>query len=282
MIQERSHEAMAQLSKIAPGPTESPEGVEYFETIWQCEQLINGHLDSYKTQLSFLNWLELQHVRLHVQCLYLLYDVQTDLRLTGVLRAYATASEIISAVLSEPTSHDVLPYAPIRIMRMIFMAALLILRVLHSTSAAGLDYEHGRLLVNAAAFSLHQFSVAQKDKDQPVRASEMLRAFWRAAAQSPTMSSQEIRLRAKSRMGASLLFDSLLRFRDQNATASVEAVSSSSKDGLTTDARVLDATNLDAAHLPRDILPLGTEIDMTNIVWLEDDAFLGFADFGSW
>lgn len=295
MIQKCSYEATLRLSKSAEGPYGVCGGDNCFEIIWQCEKLYDD-LQMLQAQLSLTNWLELQFARLHVQCLYLLHDRQTDARLVGILRAYSTASEIITTVLSDEKAHDILPFAPLRVSRIIFMAAVLLLRVLHSTSAVGLDYKHGRLLVNAAAFSLRQFSVLQNGEDQPVRASEMLRAFWRVAERSPAMSSQDINFRAKSRMGASLVYDSLFRFREKAVTA---IASSQVQTGQAPPFEVphqrlhneaiggsqMPIPNLpflDPTVFPEDILNVSPEIDIANISWLGDIGYPGFADLETW
>ena len=295
MIQKCSYEAAMRLSKSAEGPYGICGGDACFEIIWQCEKLYDD-LQMLQAQLSLTNWLEVQSARLHIQCLYLLYDEQTEARLAGVLRAYSTASEIITTVLSDDRSHDVLPFAPLRVTRIIYMSAVLLLRVLHSTSAAGLDYKHGRLLVNAAAFSLRQFSVLQTVKDQPVRVSEMLRAWWRVAERSPTMSSQDLNLRAKSRMGASLVYDCLIRFRDKTVTGPAtnhgqtasalpfdfphERLRNEAIGGSQTSVPSLPFP--DPTIFPEDMLNVSPEIDIANMSWLEDIGYPGFADMEMW
>lgn len=299
MIQRYSYEAALRWSNTAEGPHGLSGQDECFDIIWQCEKLYDNLLPRLQAQVSLTNCLELQNARLHMQCLYLLCDSQSNSRAPGILRAYSTATDMITTILSDEKCHDVLPFAPQRMSRMIFMAALLILRVLHSTLAADLDYKRGQLLFNAAAFSLRQFSVMQNGRDQPVRASEMLRAFWRAAERSPTMSTQDITLRAKSRMGASLVYDCLLRFRDQsNAMTSAENLASTSStsapepisqpqpEPVQTGSNETDTHVSD--HLPHisfssnDVLNEGTEVDMMNMSWLEDIAYPGFADIEGW
>ncbi len=299
MIQACSYDGMMRLSKAAEGPYGIPGGDNCFDIMWQCEKIYDDLFQALRDQLSLINRLELQNARLHVQCLYLLYDTQSDAQLTGILRAYSTASDIITMIISDESSHDVLPYAPLRTSRMIFMAAVLILRILHSNLAAGLDYNNGRLLVNAAAFSLRQFSVVQKDKDLPVRASEMLRAFWRAAERSPNMSRQGLTLRVKSRMGASLIYDCLLRFRNnythisdetgavhgQNMSPSRSEIASSSiQDDSVAGIHMSNAgtTFPDCSLFPSNQLDVSPDVDLTDMAWLEDIGYSGFADIEAW
>jgi hypothetical protein len=144
----------------------------------------------------------------------MLYNTSSEIRSSGIHRAYETATDLINTVLSEVDAHQHLPYAPSLFARHIFSAALVIFRVLHSTSSVGLDYDRGRILFNAAAFSLSQLSTHQKQKDQAARTSDLLRSFWCAAERSSNMRQRDLRLRVKSRMGASLVYDCLMSFRN--------------------------------------------------------------------
>lgn len=240
MIQQCSQEALRSLAQAAGGPYGIPAGANCFDLIAHCEQKFQDLSASLGDQISLANQLELHGSQLHIQCFYFLYDDQIGLRLPGILRAYTTASTLISTILSDNNSYDVLPYAPLRFTRIIFNAALVIFRTLHSTFGAGLDYRHGQLLFNAAAFSMQQLSIRQRDKDFSLRASDMLRAFWRAGERSMTMRSQDVKLNVKTRMGASLFYDSLLLFRHHKHRATIP-----SQDSIVNGNRLVPA-NLDS------------------------------------
>ncbi|KAK5354255.1 Regulatory protein leu3 [Exophiala xenobiotica] len=302
MIEKTNHDALLLLSKYARGPFGVPIGDNGFDIIWECERGFDELLSTLEPQLSLTNRLDLQHARLHIQCVYFLYDEDNNLRLPGLLRAYSTASDIVNTILSDETSHDVLPHAPLRVVRVIFNAALVIFRILHSTCAAGLDYKGGRLLFNAAAFSMRQLSVLQKDKDQPLRASEMLRAFWRAAERNPSMSSQAPKLHIKSRLGASLAYDCLLLFRSkssdnrakgpdgptQNNQPLAGEISQNTPSPISNglpDSMFLPAvppTDLDLSVFPEGILSISPNIDMTDTLWLQDIGYPAFPDLEVW
>lgn len=221
MIQKCNHDAWRCLATAAQSPYGMPPTPTCFELIQQCEKRFDDLLQSVKNEISFSNRFDLLGSLLYVQCCHFLYDDFHSLRIPGVLRAYSTASLLVSTILSDERSHKFMPYAPLRFSRMLFNAALVIFRVLHSTSAPGLDYNHGRLLFNVAAFSLQQLSVREKGKDQPLRASEMLRAFWRAGERSMSMCNFDLKLRVKSRLGASLTYDCLLLFRNRLSTKNI-------------------------------------------------------------
>jgi hypothetical protein len=291
MIQRCSHEALRSLAEAADGPYGVPAGPNCFDLIAHCEQQFQDLYASFDNQLSLANRLELHGSQLHIQCFYFLYDDQIELRLPGILRAYTTASALISTILSDDNSYDVLPYAPLRFTRIIFNAALVIFRTLHSTFAMGLDYGHGQLLFNAAAFSMQQISVRQKDRDFTLRASDMLRALWRAGERSTTMRSQDLKLRVKTRMGASLVYDCVLLFRRYKHRAAVP-----SQDSTVNGSRLMPA-NLELTTAPlenlytdhtqvpnpalsisgsifsRELLHISPNIDT---FWLEDIGYPGF------
>ncbi len=118
----------------------------------------------------------------------------------------------------------------------------------------------------------------------------MLRAFWRESERSPTMSSQNFRLRVKSRMGASLVYDCLLRFRD-NASAAramppprTDAALRPVPDEHVRGAHFLDTTTtcLDTTLSSTDILNDGSNFDIIDMSWLEDIEYPGFADIEAW
>ncbi|KAI1608239.1 hypothetical protein EDD36DRAFT_423662 [Exophiala viscosa] len=297
MIQRCSHDGLRSLAQAADGPYGIPAGPNPFDLIADCEQQFQDLETSLDDQLSLANRLELHGSKLHIQCFYFLYDDRVDLRLPGILRAYATASTLIATILSDDTSHDVLPHAPLRFTSIILNAALVIFRILHSTFAIGLDYGHGKLLFNAAAFAMQQLSVPQKDRDFPLRGSDMLRAFWRAGERSTTMCSQDLRLRVKSRMGASLVYDCLLLFRQKNKSANFSQASttngsqlaphnlgltmSPSENVYTDPTHVPDpAPSISGSMFSGELLHISPNIDMDNMFWLEDMGYPGFFDMG--
>ncbi|KIX01449.1 uncharacterized protein Z518_09175 [Rhinocladiella mackenziei CBS 650.93] len=293
MIQRCSHDALRSLAQAADGPYGIPAGPNCFDLIAHCEQQFQDLYSSLDDQLSLANRLELYGSQLHIQCFYFLYDDQIEIRLPGLLRAYATASALISAILSDNNAHDVLPHAPLRFTRIILNAALVIFRILHSNLAMGLDYNHGKLLFNAAAFSMQQLSVRQKDRDFPLRGSDMLRAFWRAGERSTTMCSQDLRLRVKSRMGASLVYDCLWLFRQKNKPAvptqdpttnnsrlmppDLDLTASPSENVHTDPMQMQGATPSisDPMFSDEELLHISPNIDMSNMFWLEDLVFVG-------
>jgi len=160
--------------------------------------------------LSFMNTMRLQAAKLYAQCTYFLDGIPSDLRKVGILKAYSTASELISTVISDEKSHELLLYSPLPTWRILYCAALVIFRVLHSTWGRDLDRSNGRVLYNAAAFSMRQLSVQHNEKDIPIRTADRLSLLWKSGENDLGLRNQEPRLRVQSRMGSSLVYDSVM------------------------------------------------------------------------
>lgn len=160
--------------------------------------------------LSFMNTIRLQSAKLYAQCIYFLDGIPSDFRKVGVLRAYSTASTLISTVISDDKSHELLSHSPLPTWRILYCAALVIFRVLNSTWGRDLERANGRVLYNAAAFSMRQLSVQHNEKDIPIRTAERLSLLWKSGENDLELQNQEPRLQVQSRMGSSLVYDSVM------------------------------------------------------------------------
>ncbi|KIW13611.1 hypothetical protein PV08_08801 [Exophiala spinifera] len=247
IIQKVTNEALRSWQEAAEEPYGNPGEAVGWDLIHKAEQRFLAISQQFWNYMSFANRLHLQVSQLRLQCLFMLYNTGSDVQNSGILRAYNTATELINTVLSEVDGPQHLQYAPSILARHIFSAGLVIIRVLHSTASIGLDYERGRILSNAAAFSLSQLSSHQKPKDQAARASDLLRRFWSAAERSPNMRQRDLRLRVKSRMGASLLYDCLMSIRNSNRPESTEAAAFEGNQARTDALAAVPGTTLNAA-----------------------------------
>lgn len=223
--------------------------------------------------LSLANRLQFLASQLRLQCLFMLYNTHNEARTSGILRAYSTATDLINTVLSEVDAQQALPCAPSLFARHIFSAALVIVRVLHSTSGIGLDYDRGHILFNAAAFSLSQLSAQQSHKDQAARTSDMLRLFWSAAERSVTMRQSDLRLRVRSRMGASLVYDCLMSFRHATRHEFAESTtrpSDPNRAAFSTEQGGTPGPALDTEVYGFDNLQFTSDVDLTNMFLFDD------------
>ena len=109
-------------------------------------------------------------------CTFFLQDTLDEHRKIGMLQAYLTAMLLISTILSHDSAYEDLQYAPTTKARIIFVAGLVIFRVLYSsyrlTSHDKLDWDTGHMMYRTASFVLHLLSVQRKGKDFPTRAAD--------------------------------------------------------------------------------------------------------------
>ncbi|KAI2694764.1 hypothetical protein CBS147372_9603 [Penicillium roqueforti] len=292
IIQKAANEALRSWDEeAAEGPYGIPDEAAGWDLIRRGEQSFLYITQQVWSHLSLANRLQLQASQLRLQCLFMLYNTSSEIRSSGILRAYETATDLINTVLSEVDACQHLSYAPSLFARYIFSAALVILRVLHSTFRIGLDYDRGQLLFNAAAFALSQLSIHQKQRDQAARTSDMLRRCWSAAERSSKMRQRDLRLRVKSRMGASLVYDCLMNFRNGNRPdvagsaavesnlASVDALEAApgaalNGDGEFSNARVLSPTS-DPTGYDFDHFQFTAGVDLSDMFLFEDVGYSG-------
>lgn len=248
------------------------------------------HLEDLRAQfdsdLSFLNRIQLLASKMAVQCLHFLLEGDTPQREAGIIRAYHAAIAVLSLLLSDDTTYKTLPFAPALVGRIVFHAGLVVLRVIHSTAGNGLDYDLAKNMVNAASFSLKHLSARHNEQDQPFRGAEMLKRFWRAAANSPRWNLQ---LYVKTRMTVSLAYDCLYLFRhreqpESQANASVlPAVPAEQPDGYSqsdivhrTDGLASDSQQDEQFQYPGDLFMFTPTDDFQDFAMLDD---IGYSSF---
>jgi hypothetical protein len=225
----------------------APEDTFYekMRRIEESFQAIDWRLNK---ELSYLNSLRLLGAMLHYQCLYFLQEgrQREEQRKTGILRAYKTASSIISKTIGQGSAYDELIYAPVGILRIICTAALVIFRVqhstytftdvIHSTTHQQLDSNTGQILYRSACFIIRSCSVHHDDQDFPTRMTGMLEALWRYGETDVELRNREPTSRVKSRMGASIVFDCLRIWREyksgSNAASQIARIGSNCPAGL--------------------------------------------------
>ncbi|KAL5335757.1 hypothetical protein BJX70DRAFT_374390 [Aspergillus crustosus] len=185
-----------------------------------------------KEDLTFTNSLRLAYVRLFLQCIYFLPTEATSpnpdkpqpqyqQRKGGILKAYTTAISLITIAISHKDALDELPHAPQEIPRMITAAAIVFFRILHSTLASQVspslpEGDSGRTACGMACFAIQRCSTQRGDeKDLPARLVGWLKMSWRAAETDKQLLSQKPVVKVTSRMGASVVFDSLDLWRQK-------------------------------------------------------------------
>ena len=209
MIQECSHYSMRCLSDNMDDPYGLPSEADFYPLMLHLEQKFDDVEQALEPAISPVNRFRLYAARLYLENMYFVYDSPSDLRKSGVMKAFFTARRLISIIISDDSSNNILAHSSLVTVRMIFTAAAVLFRVFHSSYSADLDHESVRILFNAAAFSMHQLSVQQKEKDLPTLAAEAMREMWKRGESSTEMLGKPLTLMVKSRMGASILHDTL-------------------------------------------------------------------------
>lgn len=217
MIQGCMQHCLQQVTYEGEPPSDLPQGELLFSRIEQALRNLE-ELESQKLpKLSFINQMRLINAKVSLHCLAFISDARSDSRKRTILKAYEIASDLINFVLGEPNSHSILPYAPLAAYRYLMMAAVVILRVVHSTYSSAVDTKPAHLLFRSAAFAIRQLSCQHGEKNIAVRSSEMLALLWQGAETDEELKSQPPAIRVKSRMGSSVVFDTLILARSYAA-----------------------------------------------------------------
>ncbi|KAJ9615859.1 hypothetical protein H2200_001936 [Cladophialophora chaetospira] len=164
-------------------------------------------------QLSSFNQIYLEHARLNLLVYYFFESKHTSLKKEGLLKAFATASEVIARISAEDDASKFLLYAPVCIFHLLTVCAFLLLKILSSSYSQYVDFEAGKKSFNATVLALRRWSVANNDLS--ARIAEILALLWRGLDASSARSEVEPELRLHSRQTASLLWDGLWRWKEE-------------------------------------------------------------------
>ena len=167
-------------------------------------------------QLSFANTMRLLDAEICLHGLWLLSHSDQTARRAGLLKAYSSATSLISYTVNNEASNVVLPFAPLSFFRIFFGAASILWKLLNSDLSQNLDSSHGKTLYDAAGFAMRQMSSAEGDV--PIRASRGLALLWHLGERDLEMRQKPPTLNVLSRTTANLPFDCLLQIRDFKKT----------------------------------------------------------------
>lgn len=168
--------------------------------------------------MSLLNKLRFTTVQLQLRAMYFHVLSPSLQRKQGVLKAYETAKSLVSTVVSEDGSSDILTYSPRTTFRMLLLAACVIFKVLFSSYGAEVDYNSGKILFNTALLCLRQQAVQYKDqKDLPLRCIDSMKGLWHMGEISPSLTAAQPELAIQTRLGASVLYHCLAVYYDRLA-----------------------------------------------------------------
>jgi len=131
----------------------------------------------------------------------------------GIIRSYAAASALMTEILAVDASYGVLSFVPIIFPRMMWTAAYLILKVLNSSYSEHVDCESGASLFHSIVAAIRRCSV--EENDLAIRGANILADVWYRRNEIIKDRTKEPELVTRSRLGASLMFDCLWRWKEQ-------------------------------------------------------------------
>lgn len=163
---------------------------------------------SNSTELDLIRLIE---CRLYLRIFYFFDSTHVDHRRSGILKAYSTATEFIALINSSHALFNYLSYSPISSLKFLCASLATLIQVLNSNLYACVDYAAGVASVEAALAALRHSSI--EDNDVFIRGAEILSYVWRMQKDDQELKKQSPTLLIKSRLSASLLYDSLWRWR---------------------------------------------------------------------
>lgn len=220
IISKQANEAFQTLAQLNDNPAAVAQESSFFATMSGLENAMVQMVTLHRHEMSLTNKLRSQGTVLLLQMMYFLSDQHLESSKQGVLRAYATATILISDLIEEDDNDTFLAHAPYNIMRVILRASFTILRTLFSSHGKGLDLASGKLLYNTSALLLRHMAVKHRNQDQPIRVSNALKQTWKYSERTPELLEKPPLLKIRSRMAVSLQYDCLMFYRDAVRTAS--------------------------------------------------------------
>ena len=150
-------------------------------------------------------------IQLQLQVFYFFEGIHAQKRREGLLKCYETASTLIETILLAEADQNSVVYAPYQMYRLVLVAGIVLMRVLNSSYSNLVDFQVGRRNFNTSIRILRQCSL--QDNDNPGRGSKILSQLWIHYQNSPTIRENQPNMQIRTRLGASILHDSLWIWR---------------------------------------------------------------------
>ncbi|RDL41556.1 uncharacterized protein BP5553_01535 [Venustampulla echinocandica] len=158
--------------------------------------------------------------QLQLQVFYFFEGIQPEKRKEGLLKCYETASTMIETMKRAELEISSVVYSPYQSYRLVLVAGIVLMRILISSYSDLVDFKVGKQNFNTSIRLLRRFSL--QDNDTAGRGSKILSQLWIHYQNSPHIRESPPSLQIKSRLGGSLLHDSLWIWRrecdDQKAS----------------------------------------------------------------
>lgn len=127
-----------------------------------------------------------------------------------MVKAYGSALDIIWKSQEMELESRLLSRGPVMFSNAVAMAATLILKILQGNYSQLVDIEEGRKALDLSLELLQKCSI--EDNDLPARFSKVLAQMWTSQPEEP---SPQEGLKVTTRLGASLLYDTLWKWREK-------------------------------------------------------------------
>jgi hypothetical protein len=156
------------------------------------------------------NEIMLLHASLQLRCNYFLERYARFLLGEGILKAYRSTVNIIWAIQERGMETRLLRRGPGLFQNALYIASTFVLKILRSNYSQLVDAEEGRKAFNASLSLLRKCSIG--DNDLAGRFSKILAELWCAR---PEEASPQRGLTVRTRLGGSLLHDTLWKWREK-------------------------------------------------------------------
>ena len=160
-----------------------------------------------------VNQITLIIARLQLRCYYFFVTSAPDFRKQGLLKAYSTSLMLVNKVQEVGAKWDFVRCAPSIVARMLTVAALLQMKIVNSSYSRYIDTESGKKAFAAVIAMLGRASLKANDLHDRVR--KIMEQLWTMHHSLVVKRKQEPSLNVKSRLGASVLHDSLWVWRQE-------------------------------------------------------------------
>lgn len=151
---------------------------------------------------------------LQLRMYYFFISSDHDIRRQGLLKAYTTSLSLISKVAEANEKFDFIKYAPNGYSQFLVIASILVMKIIHSSYSKYIDIDEGKRVFDTIIFMFRRASV--EDNDIRGRVGKILTNLWSFHQSfSAKQVQEEPKLNIKTRLGASLLHDSLWTWRKE-------------------------------------------------------------------
>ncbi len=161
---------------------------------------------------TVINEINLLHAHLQLRCYYFFEDPSLETRKQGLIKAFTTALILVNKVQEVEKMGHFIRYAPNIFARMLTVAALLLMKIINSSYARYVDIMSGKKAFSDSLAILRDISLESGDLHD--RVCHIMEQLWTVHQAVSMERDQEPTVNLKTRLGGSLLHDSLWTWRD--------------------------------------------------------------------